>query len=843
MVFSSPGTERIDFHAGADDGVVVRIDGELVLERNPAVGMHTTSRTVQLDAGSHRLEIEHWQHGGGRALHVAWAPAGAALRPLSPGRLFPADTGAFAYWLLVASRRLPIFVLLVWAVGPTVLFGRMVYREVSALTSQALLTRVRIVLFPALLGPSQILLFGPWTVHATNRAEFLVSFGSLAPRWLWLLGPITGVLVALGVVLPPRWFLRYVAGLCSAGVLLWVQGNLLVANYGLLDGGGLDLAPQAWRTPFEVGLWVVVVALSTVFAAAVTRAAPVASSLLMAFQATVLLLPGVAPIAPTPSADPATAGAVAWRPPPTTIYELSRNRNVIHVVLDMFTAEVFAEIVAADQPAFDRDWAGFTFFADHLGALRRTKASMPAMLTGVAYRNEIPFSDFLARRANVSVFHALGQQGYRLRSLSSYPADHPNPSSPGVDATIRYTIPTPYGSYRDYVDFASAQVLDLSLFRHALHGVKASIYREQRWFLQPWVATRLGAEAAAERPFGDIVFLSEFANRLTVGGEAPVYALLHLLTPHPPIVTDADCAYLGKPMPPRAEHYTAQAQCALAGVQTLLDRLRALDLYERSAIVVTSDHGWDQLRAEDHPLQGIHSPAGSLDRIATDATPLLVIKPADAQGPLHTSYAPTSITDLPATLLDLADLPNTLGRGTSALALDPATPRERTYVHHTWPPGESYFDLVHVFSVNGRVTSPDAWRFRQAIFAPTDDLEAQRRAYQIGLSAVQDERTDLAGRRVYRTGDYAVFYAAPDARDITFDVRKASAVTPTQTVTVHVDGRFVGEHRLSDDAWHTLAYPAEPRRADNTPFCVELRVRRDAEGNGNDHGLLLRGDL
>ena len=81
-VWFSPRPERIDFHAGADDGVVVRIDGELVLERNPAVGMHTTSRTVQLDAGSHRLEIEHWQHGGGRALHVAWAPAGAALRPL-----------------------------------------------------------------------------------------------------------------------------------------------------------------------------------------------------------------------------------------------------------------------------------------------------------------------------------------------------------------------------------------------------------------------------------------------------------------------------------------------------------------------------------------------------------------------------------------------------------------------------------------------------------------------------------------------------------------------------------------------------------------------------------------
>ena len=60
------------------------------------------------------------------------------------------------------------------------------------------------------------------------------------------------------------------------------------------------------------------------------------------------------------------------------------------------------------------------------------------------------------------------------------------------------------------------------------------------------------------------------------------------------------------------------------------------------------------------------------------------LKPVGARGPLRTSDAPTAITDLPATLLDLAELPNTLRRGASVLALDPATPRERTYAHHEW---------------------------------------------------------------------------------------------------------------------------------------------------------------
>lgn len=79
-VWFSPRAERIDFFAGA----VVRVDGEIVLERNPAVGMHTVSNTVQLGAGAHRFEIDHWQRGGGRALRVAWAPAGGAAEPLDP---------------------------------------------------------------------------------------------------------------------------------------------------------------------------------------------------------------------------------------------------------------------------------------------------------------------------------------------------------------------------------------------------------------------------------------------------------------------------------------------------------------------------------------------------------------------------------------------------------------------------------------------------------------------------------------------------------------------------------------------------------------------------------------
>ena len=55
-VWFSPRPERVDFYAGADDAVGMRVDGEIVLERNPTVGMRTEGRTVELDAGAHRSD-------------------------------------------------------------------------------------------------------------------------------------------------------------------------------------------------------------------------------------------------------------------------------------------------------------------------------------------------------------------------------------------------------------------------------------------------------------------------------------------------------------------------------------------------------------------------------------------------------------------------------------------------------------------------------------------------------------------------------------------------------------------------------------------------------------------
>ncbi len=146
----------------------------------------------------------------------------------------------------------------------------------------------------------------------------------------------------------------------------------------------------------------------------VSRAAPTASALLMALEAAVLLVPGAAPATRSTGSGPASAET--WRLAPPAIYELSSTRNVFLIVLDMFTSHVFADLARAEPARFDRDWAGFTYYPDHLGALRRTDGSIPAMLTGAAFRNEVPFRQYRARHA--TIFEGLRRGGGRLAAAA-----------------------------------------------------------------------------------------------------------------------------------------------------------------------------------------------------------------------------------------------------------------------------------------------------------------------------------------------------------------------------------------------------------------------------------------
>lgn len=670
--------------------------------------------------------------------------------------------------------------------------------------------RLRPALFPALLGPAQLFLFGPFTTYSRNESELAIGFWNLAASWLWAGVLLVALLVVAGMRMPQRWFPRYVGVLFALGGMLWLQGNLLVPDFGPLYGAGVDFTPHAWRSPWETALWMLVLVVALLSARALMNVAPLFSQVLLGLQMILLVLSTTGLLQKNDNA-PAQSGN-RWSQPPNAIFELSRKTNVIQLVLDGFSSEIFAEAMSRDRAAFDTAFSGFVFFADHLGAFRSTRGSMPAMLGGVAYANEVPFNRFrnrVLRRG--SIFNVLARGGYLIRAVTFHATEHPIGSLGG--RVSRYLIPTPYADRDTYKRSAAAQVLDFTLFRHAPGALKPWIYNDDRWRLQQWS----GSAAMQVRQVSHLTFLDDFTRRLAVGAGEPVYLFLHVIPPHPPIVLDSGCRLIGPQGVTRAA-FAGQADCVIAHVREFFDRLRALDVYDRSAILLTADHGW-ALDRPGHPLKGIRTPAGPLDAIAAVAMPLLAVKAAGASGPLRTSYAPTSITDIPATIASLAGVPTHSIPGLPVSSVDAGAPRSRRFTFHSWTDADwqrRYFEALFAFDVNGRVLDPYSWKFSQTILDPTADPMTASGRLEVGLSEV--ERAD---GQPFRWGEpYAVTYAPPEARTLRVTARTDTA--GPVTIDVRVNGRAIGRLQLTGGAWRTLTHPLEARQDSRVPFCIEL---------------------
>jgi hypothetical protein len=645
--------------------------------------------------------------------------------------------------------------------------------------------RLLTVVFPALLVPLQLLLFGPHTIYSGNVQEFSAPFWSLAAPLVPVFLALACGLALIGIVLPARFFQPYVAFLVALGVVLWVQGNLMVGDYGVLNGQDIDWSGHAWRNRYELALWIGLPVVSVLFARKVFAAAVFASQILIALQV-VLLAYTVA------QADP--DARAKWEGAPEAIFELSSKQNVFHFVLDGFQSDAFHDIVKAERAEMDRQYSGFTFFSNHMGAFPTTIVSIPAMLTGASYRNQEPMRRFIAKEfKRASIFRAMRDQGYQVDAMSGLMYDKPS-------TTNYYRLPTPYVTYDSYVRFAGWQLADLALFRHSPHVLKPWIYNDQSWRLQTTFGDSMDTAGRRFMPVNGQAFLADYTSRMRIAHDKPTYKYLHAGVPHWPVSVNANCEYIGA-RSLRRPNYTDQARCGIRRVGALLDKLRELGLYESSLIVISSDHGValpPQGFTDDRDVLG-----APLSELAGSALALLIVKPPNSTGPIRISDAPSAITDIPATIVDTLGLKNPFP-GTSALKLDEHAARPRQFAIYLWSSAEwqaDFFPYMDVFTVDGHVVKGGDWKPEEPIYAPKTTAEGRSRGFY------RPERGG-PGETFRWSMPLALLHQPADAKGVELKVR-SSADRP-QTLTVEMRGKVIDTRVLSDNDWHSLSYTIPP---------------------------------
>lgn len=88
---AAPVSGQYAFGLRADDGALLSIDGNLVVDNGGSHGSEYREGTVFLDEGFHDIELKYWQVGGSRDLQLSWQPPGSAREIVSPVYLFPTE--------------------------------------------------------------------------------------------------------------------------------------------------------------------------------------------------------------------------------------------------------------------------------------------------------------------------------------------------------------------------------------------------------------------------------------------------------------------------------------------------------------------------------------------------------------------------------------------------------------------------------------------------------------------------------------------------------------------------------------------------------------------------------
>jgi hypothetical protein len=636
------------------------------------------------------------------------------------------------------------------------------------------------LLASSLLVSTNLCLFGTYEIYASNRTEFDVTYGDVLPVLIGFTLALAAVLTLAGLLLRGRFRSVFTSILLALGGLLWLQGSFLRWGYGEFSGTAIDWAAFPWQGWVDAAVWLAVLAAAVRFHGRLSRNALFIAVVCMLLQAGAVTVRAVADSSNSAGTAGSGRAGESYSEVPQALCRLSSTKNVFHILMDGFQTDIFMDVVAEDHLAESLD--GFTLYTDNMSAGGRTVLSVPSVFSTNVYDGTQSESAYFRKAAAGSFNFILYQNGYVVNLM-------PHITMEGTPYTNYYVRPDAYAvPHFNRIMRASTYLADLSMFRQFPHYLKRVVYNDQNWRLASLVG-----EPPNQLSFHHKAFFRDYTNRLEVGFTEPAYHFMHLMPPHPPFVTLADGTYAGKALPYTRENFKNEARDVLRLFIRFLDRLKSLGLYDSSIILLHADHGGDMPPRIEGKKTTVR-----MGKVSA----LLALKPAFAHGPLRTSSAQTSLTDIPATIMGLLGLEHPYP-GTPITQIDESIDRDRRVVFVT--DRSSAEPTVHRWVVRGSAYDSLSWHELKPV-----KLEKKIGDYQWGTLV----RFGIAGNgEGYLTKGWSttsptvhwndsdtaemVFGIPEPERDVEFKITFFPHIVPgkvdRQRFRVYVNGQFLDE--------------------------------------------------
>ncbi|MFZ4520887.1 MAG: sulfatase-like hydrolase/transferase [Bacteroidales bacterium] len=471
---------------------------------------------------------------------------------------------------------------------------------------------------------------------ASSIFLFLVLL--LLGRWPKASGIVSGVLV----------------GLAAA---IWVQSQLLVIKLGQFNGRQIDWSKWTGRMVIGGIVWIIVIGL-IIFLFHKGNKRNLKMVITAVFSLGILSVLSSFMIAPKSTQK--HAGGEDYK----DLFNFHPENNVLVLILDAFQSDYFNSIIK-NQPQEVSELDGFTFYRNTVSRYPSTMGSLPSIMTGAIYRNQMPFPEFIASsREKFGLVRAFKNKSYTTHF-----------------AGLEGTYPLAMSMQRIVDKYSSDRVspvyeyLDYGAFRALPTFLKRAVYNNGNWFLS--------AVVRKNYPPGDhgtdLRFLELLEQRVSVN---PVskgsFKILHFCFPHPPLNVDENLRY--EPRLAGENGYARQARGAIKLASEILKLLKDKGIYDNTEIVIMSDHGtWEYLPAEQVVTDSV-ALSEIPTKVQSSSHALLLYKPAISKGNLIVNDLPLETTDLSCIL----GLENNNNDCSGFIQAKSGENRRRTFYFYEW---------------------------------------------------------------------------------------------------------------------------------------------------------------
>jgi len=472
-----------------------------------------------------------------------------------------------------------------------------------------------------------LLIYAPFELYLTNQADFWFTPAMLLPMALLMFALCTVFLtlaLLIGRRISEKLYRVLFAGAAAVFVCSYIQGNFLVSSLPVMNGTPVDWSAYPMERLKTVLVWLLVAALAFILIKKLGFAKFEKGAVLLA--AAVSLILGVTMFTlslSSPAPDKSNALAVTDK----ELYRMSDDGNFVILILDAVDSGEFKKILAeGDNREVFQD---FTYYENTVGAYPYSLCAVPFIESGMWYEADMPFSEYLpAALMSSPVLSRAESEGY---DIGLYTFE--NSFYLGKDDFA--------GKYVNMLEddpaigsqlFACKLLLKMGIIKYAPWDLKYLGYDLYGRLTENRV---YNGEAGVEY-FSDsnrAFYLHMQQQEPFQPSSAKCFKLIHLEGSHEPYDLDAD-------VNPTADgSYQDKIRASIKTADSFFGALREKGLYDNTAIVVMSDHGY----------------AVGYEGSNMQQNPILLIKGLGERQELETSSAPISYADLQEAFLRLMD--------------------------------------------------------------------------------------------------------------------------------------------------------------------------------------------